>query len=85
MAVELSKGVTLQKPGDDESFFEGRESILFRVARQGGQLGAAELDLAHVVWACVLRDRDDVNGGIALRHFPFPGGSLPPVLRDNPT
>src|SRR5208282_4569228 len=54
---------------------EGRGDS-FRVARQSGELGAPELDLADVVRPGLLRDRNDVHGGVALRRGALWSGSI---------
>ena len=46
-------------------------------AREGGRLGADEVDVARHVRARVLRDRDDVDRLVALRHRALRDGGVP--------
>src|SRR5437764_11214351 len=65
-AVEVRRGS--RRPGA-----EGRSDD----ARQGGRLGADELDVAGHVRARVLRDRDDVDRLEPLRHRTLRDGAVP--------
>src|SRR5205823_5521351 len=48
-------------------------------AREGGRLGADEVDVARHVRARMLRDRDDVDRLVALRHRALRNGGVPLV------
>src|ERR1017187_3175906 len=49
------------------------------VAGCGDQLGTKKLGMANDVWSGVLRDRDDVDGWIKIRHRAVWRGGIPAV------
>ncbi len=65
-----------QRPDLRQSHAGGRGALY---AGFGGELDAQGLHLADDVWASLLRDRDDVDGRLALRYCALWSGSISPV------